>query len=219
MSNKVEVLALDKILDHPGNPNSMSSENFRKLVANIESSGKYEPIVVRRHPEEQGFYQIINGHHRRKALAKLGIKCADTIVWDVNDEQVNIFLATLNRLSGKDDLSMKLKLLKKIAENKTAKELSRILPHSTKQIEKMLDLKRIKNLDASEPLGDFSRPLIFFLTEKQRHVIDNAIVRTSFGKQKNMNADDKALALIEIARVFLESKRDERRIEEKQSNA
>ena len=53
------------------------------------------------------YFQIINGCHRCRALAKLGKKKAECVVWDVDDEQTDILLATLNRLGGKDELEAK----------------------------------------------------------------------------------------------------------------
>ena len=87
MTNSIHSIALDKLVGHPGNPNIMSSDKFGKLVRNIERTGRYEPLVVRPHPAKAGFFEIINGHHRSKALAKLGRERADCVVWDVDDAQ------------------------------------------------------------------------------------------------------------------------------------
>ncbi|MHC4624131.1 MAG: ParB/RepB/Spo0J family partition protein, partial [Planctomycetota bacterium] len=87
MRNSVHSIALDKLASHPDNPNRQSKANFAKLVRNIARTGRYEPLIVRPHPEKEGYYQIINGHHRRRALSELGYEAADCIVWDVDDEQ------------------------------------------------------------------------------------------------------------------------------------
>ena len=100
MTNSIHSIALDKLDFHPDNPNKQSKVNFAKLVCNIERTGRYEPFVVRPSPKKTGCFQIINGHHRYHALAKLGYEAADAIVWDVDDEQTDILLATLNRLGG-----------------------------------------------------------------------------------------------------------------------
>jgi len=73
----------------------MSKANLAKLVRNIEQTGQYEPIIVRPHPQRKGCFQIINGYHRCHALTKLGYKTADCIVWDIDDKQTDILLATL----------------------------------------------------------------------------------------------------------------------------
>ena len=102
MTNLVQRVAMDKLEAHPDNPNQQSKANFCKLIRNVERTGRYEPILVRPHPEKENHFQIINGHHRRRALEKLGYEEADCIVWDVDDEQTDILLATVNRLCGTD---------------------------------------------------------------------------------------------------------------------
>lgn len=47
--------------------------DFRQLVASIQESGQQVPILVRRHPDQAGRYQIAYGHRRREAAAELGI--------------------------------------------------------------------------------------------------------------------------------------------------
>jgi len=66
--------------------------------------------------ENRGRFQIINGYHRWQALRQLGYRRADVIVWDVDDHQADLLLATLNRLVGSDELSRKISLLKKLSK-------------------------------------------------------------------------------------------------------
>ena len=141
MAGKTESIAISKLIAHPDNPNVMSRAVFGKLVRNIERTGLYEPIVVRPHPKEKGRFQIINGHHRVKALEKLGRKVADCVVWDVDDGQTDVLLATLNRLTGCDELSGKIELLRKLKERFSSAELAKILPNTRRQIEQLTNLK------------------------------------------------------------------------------
>jgi hypothetical protein len=107
---ELKTIAINKLAAHPANPNVMSEVKFNKLVRNIERTGLYEPIVVRAHPKKKDYFQIINGHHRVKALEKLDRKVADCVVWDVDDEQAEVLLATLNRLTGSDEPARKIEL-------------------------------------------------------------------------------------------------------------
>ena len=100
MTNSTQSIALDKLAAHPDNPNQQSKVNFAKLVRNIERTGRYEPLIVRPCPDKAERFQIINGYHRCHALAKLGYKTADCIVWDIDNEETDILLTTLNRLGG-----------------------------------------------------------------------------------------------------------------------
>ena len=113
--NKVRTIAIEKLLDHPSNPNKMSNANFKKLRRNIKETGFYEPLIVRP-ARRDGYYQIINGHHRARVLRELGYKKADILIWDVTEKQTNILLATLNRLIGKDSPDAKAKLLKRLSK-------------------------------------------------------------------------------------------------------
>ena len=78
MTNLIQSIALDKLVAHPDNPNRMSSVNFAKLVRNIGRTSRYEPLVVRPAPESRDCFQIINGYHRWRALAKLGYSNEET---------------------------------------------------------------------------------------------------------------------------------------------
>lgn len=200
MTNSIQSIALDKLVGHPGNPNRMSSDKFGKLVRNIERTGRYEPLVVRPHPAKAGFFEIINGHHRSKALAKLGRERADCVVWDVDDAQADILLATLNRLVGSDQLEKKLALLVRLRREMDTAELSKFLPYTKKQIEKLAGFK-IPNAAVKIRANSFANPVVFFVNDMQQETIENAL---SFAEQKGeTKAAKRAAALAQIAGDFL----------------
>ncbi len=225
MTNTIQSIALDKLDFHPDNPNRMSKVNFGKLVRNIERSGRYEPLIVRPCPDKADYFQIINGHHRYHALAKLGYETADCIVWDIDDEETDVLLATLNRLGGSDELAKKLKLLKRLSKRTEANILARILPQTRSQIERlnsMLDtLRRTPNggysmLDACKSeVGNrkskaFANSLVFFVDDKQQEQIEKALllveevsVRSPKDKAEVTRAAKRAAALTHIAGYFL----------------
>jgi ParB/RepB/Spo0J family partition protein len=167
-------IPISSLIPHPANPNVMSESNFRKLVRNIQRSGLYEPIVVRPHPKEKDCFQIINGHHRVKALEKLGRCQADCVVWNVDDEQTAVFLATLNRLGGTDSPAKKIALLRELTEQMASKDLAKLLPQTAKQIEQLINFK----MNVSSPVlqnEQFLVPLVFFVTKQQQDIIEQAI--------------------------------------------
>jgi len=200
VTTKIQSISLDKLTAHPDNPNRMSELNFNKLVRNIKLSGKYEPLVVRPHPKRDGFYQIINGHHRVKALQKLGLQKCDCVVWDVDDKQTAVLLATLNRLAGSDILDKKLKLLEKLKAEFDLKELSKLLPYTKNQIEKLTNLKRLE-LGANVGDIDFAKPMVFFVTDSQLEIIEQAI-DIAEDKTITNKAKRRADALGRIAREY-----------------
>jgi len=201
-ANTIRSIGLDKLISHPDNPNVMSKANFARLVRNIERTGRYEPLVVRPHRTRPGFFEIINGHHRCKALAKLGRKEADAVVWDVDDEQTAILLATLNRLGGKDELDKKLELLKRLNERHTSTELAKLIPQTAKQIERLMDLK-LPSEPGEARKAVFATALVFFVSDGQKAIIDEAIALAEVPRSIVGVAAKRAAALAAIAERFL----------------
>ena len=207
--DKIQSVPLSKLVDHPDNPNHMSGSTFAKLVRNIERTGRYEPIVVRPLDRKKNSFQIINGHHRRRALKQLGYDSARAIVWDIDDEQTDIFLATLNRLGGSDVLAKKIALLKRLTEKMNARKLSKLLPQTPGQIKRLTNL-RMPKIPARPAAGSFSHPLVFFLNKKQKQIIERALAHAcdaeqskALGQRKLTKAAQKASALTTIAQHFL----------------
>jgi len=205
MTNEIQSIAVDRFVPHPDNPNRMSKGNFAKLVRNIKRAGRYEPLVVRPCPPDQvegkpDYFQIINGHHRYKALVQLGYKAADAIVWDIDDEQTGILLATLNRLAGSDVLDKKLALLKRLNMRLDTKELAKLIPQSARQIERLTNMK----LPAvpAEPRA-FATPMVFFLNDEQSAVVQDALFLAQLDSRHNTTAAKRAAGLEKIARFFL----------------
>jgi hypothetical protein len=124
--------------------------------------------------ENRGRFQIINGYHRWQALRQLGYKRADVIVWDVDDDQADVLLATLNRLGGSDELSKKISLLKKLSKKMNARELSKLIPQTPGQIKRLVNL-RIPKSPAKIAPDKFANPLVFFVTDEQKTIIEHAL--------------------------------------------
>jgi ParB/RepB/Spo0J family partition protein len=207
MTNSFRPIPLEKLIAHPDNPNRMSKVNLAKLIRNIEQSRRYEPIIVRPHPQRKDCFQIINGEHRCKALSKLGYKEANSIVWDVNDEQTDILLATLNRLAGTDQIEKKLMLLRRLSKKIKADELAKLLPATAKQIEHLVNLKMPKQPANISPQS-FANPMVFFLNDNQQQIIENAISLVAEPETKKQKAAKRAAALTHIAQCYLNNFND-----------
>jgi ParB family chromosome partitioning protein len=210
MVNQVQSITLDKLVAHPDNPNRMSRAKFAKLIRNIERTGRYEPLVVRPSPQKPECFQIINGHHRWRALKELGYKTADVVVWDIDDQDTDIMLATLNRLGGSDVLDKKLALLKRLNQSAfggQASELAKLLPQTARQIKRLTELtisdcrKAVENRKSQ-----ILNPLVFFLNDKQQAVVAKALsAAMSKVEQHRTKAVKNAAALTYIAQDFLTS--------------
>ena len=202
MTNSIQSIAMDKLIAHPDNPNQQSRVNFAKLVRNIERTGRYEPLIVRPCPDKADRFQIINGYHRCHALTKLGYKTADCIVWDIDNEETDILLATLNRLGGSDELGKKLKLLKQLNKRVESAELAKLLPQTAKQIERLANLK-MPTAPAKINAKCFAIPLVFFVNDTQQKQIEKALSLVEEPKAKTTKAARRAAALSHIAGYFL----------------
>ena len=173
-TNFIIRIPLDRLLAHPENPNRMSRQAFEKLKRHIAQSHNYEPLIVRKHPEIENHFEIINGHHRAKALKELSETFADCVIWDVDDNQVRILLATLNRLGGKDELATKAELIKNLSEKFSSKELAKSLPDTKQAIERLKDItKPLQGFTGNPKL--FLNTLVFFLDNQQIKIVESAL--------------------------------------------
>jgi len=178
---QLESIEMDRLIEHPDNANVMSDEATAKLLNHIERTGCYEPLVVRPHPELAGRFQIINGHHRKAVLTKLGHRRADCLVWDVSDDETLMLLATLNRLRGRDDLRRRARLLKSLSERYAGHRLARGLPETRKQLDRLLELNRPPSPADPRSLGPMPEAMTFFVTSDQKRLIDRALRRVRSG--------------------------------------
>lgn len=201
-NNSIHSIPIEALVDNPLNANRMSEGAFKKLVRNIERTGRYEPVVVRRHPQRGEHFEIINGHHRVRVLRELGIAEADCVVWDVDDEQVLILLSTLNQLRGSDVAERKMVILRDLVRRFDAKELSKLLPDTKKHIEALVDMKR--PVEPAKLGGDFARPVVFFVNEKQSMVLEEAIEKAGLQVEDGSRAARRAEAVTIIARGWLD---------------
>jgi hypothetical protein len=212
-STKIRHIPLDKLVPHPDNPNRISWANFDKLVRHIEQTGRYEPLVVRPCPGRPGFFQIINGHHRCEALRKLDRETAEAVVWDIDDEQTDVLLATLNRLGGRDTLEKKLALLQRLSAKTPIRTLARLLPQTRGQLERLTS-RRPLSQGKPPGTGAFPIPMVFFVDEAQQAIIEGALslipsssATPSGASGKAPRAARRAEALAQMARCLLEQKR------------
>lgn len=200
---EIESIEIGRLREHPDNPNSMSDANFNKLKRHIDKSGMYEPIVVRKLGGSKGEYQIINGHHRCKAMAELGYEKADCVVWDVDDKQVDILLMTLNRLGGNDIVEKKMEILKRLSHRSSVKELAKLLPGNSKQIEALQKFKLPKEITSAGRSENLASPVVFFLNEKERLIVEKALAASDC--KGGNKAASRASGLLKISQNFLET--------------
>jgi ParB-like chromosome segregation protein Spo0J len=201
IENQVTSIPINRLTAHPGSPNRMRKRNFTRLVRNIERTGRYEPLVVRR---LDGCFQIINGHYRGRALKQLGYQTVDAVVWDVDDAEADILLCSLNRLSGSDVLDKKLALLERINGRMDAREMAKLLPFTRSQIEKLKNV-RVPSAPARVDGKSFAVPMVFFVSGEQQQIIAKALASTP-AANTGTKAARNAAALTKMAECFIKNK-------------
>jgi hypothetical protein len=187
----------------------MAKATFEKLKRHIKQTHKYEPLIVRNHPEIENCFEIINGHHRTKALKQLGETFADCLIWDIDDDEARILLATLNRLGGKDELSAKVSLIKNLSEKFSGKELAKLLPDTKTTIDKLKDITKPIDYRTENPKL-FLNSMVFFLDDEQIKTVEDALekaIQQSRDSDEAGKAEKTAKALTTIAQQYLQTER------------
>lgn len=162
------MIALDHLDSHPDNANCMSAALFEKLQRHMRETGNYPPLIVRPVPRSDRF-EILDGHHRARALRELGHEEARCEVWHVNDEQAAMLLLTLNRLHGEDNPQKRGALLEKLSLSMEVDSIARLVPDDVDRIHRL-----IASTHPPEPIGppqsvhDLLLAVTFFLNELQR---------------------------------------------------
>jgi len=208
---------IDRIEPHPQNANVMSPEAMKTLARHIARTKRYEPLVVRPHggTDDDPRYQVLNGHHRLEVLRHLGHERVRCEVWDVDDGEALLLLATLNRLEGRDDPSRRAALLARLAgDGRSAADLAklaRLLPENRAALERALALAREPlpmPASADEMLRVFA-PMTFFLTDDEQRTVSRAL-RLAARAETDGDASEeprrgrrRAAALVAMAERFL----------------
>ena len=92
---KVRVIPLSAIDDAPDDPFGVrDDEEMAELVDSISTFGVINPVIVRKGEGER--YELISGHRRKFAWAKLGIETLPVIVRDLTREEAIIFMVDSN---------------------------------------------------------------------------------------------------------------------------
>ncbi|MGD9118761.1 MAG: ParB N-terminal domain-containing protein, partial [Dehalococcoidia bacterium] len=144
---KIQEIPTELLVEHPENSNFMNAETALKLRHHIERTDRYEPLTVRPHPGEDGKFQVVNGHNRLRVLRALNYRMANCVVWNLDDDQTRLYLATLNRLSGDEIPERRAAPLENLLQTFDLDELTALLPDDRKQIE---ELRRLSRLEPDE---------------------------------------------------------------------
>jgi ParB-like chromosome segregation protein Spo0J len=207
------MISLDHLRPHPLNTNVMPEDLRAKLLAHIKCTGRYPFIVVRPHPEEPGEFEILDGHHRIEILRELGHSEARCDVWNVDDREAKLLLATLNRLEGQDLPMRRAQLIHELLGEMPLDDLAGLLPETDQQIEELESLLQFPADEIAALLDEESekaekvlpRVMTFVVSPEQEELIARAVELASDG---TAGRDRKARGLSNLARRFLEESHD-----------
>ena len=208
------MIPLDDLIPHPLNANVMPPDLREKLRAHLRRTGRYPHLVVRPHPEQEGRFEILDGHHRLDILRELGHAEVRCDVWDVDDREAKLLLATLNRLEGADLPIRRAQLVHELLGEMNLDDLAGLLPENGRQLEELHallefpadEIAALLDEQAEEEERVLPRVMSFVVTPEQEELVEQAVELASDGTP---GRDRRARGLANLARRFLEGRRDE----------
>lgn len=208
------MIPLDDLVPHPLNANVMPDDLREKLRAHIKRSGRYPSLIARPHPEKPEKYEVLDGHHRLDILRELGHTEVRCDVWDVDDREAKLLLATLNRLEGQDLPIRRAQLIHELLGEMNLDDLAGLLPESSRQLEELHTLLEfpadeiadLLDQQADEEEKVLPRVMTFVVTLDQEKLIEGAIELASDGTP---GRDRRARGLTNLAQQFMEDRHEE----------
>lgn len=93
---KIQIIEISKISNFPNHPYQVKDDDeMQDLSDNIKEYGLIFPLLVR--PKEDGTYELISGHRRKRACELAGIRKVKAIVREMTDEEATIQMVDSNK--------------------------------------------------------------------------------------------------------------------------
>ena len=188
-------VALDKIRPNAWNPNVQDEATFRRELASIRRFGFVDPIIVRLVDDA---YEIIDGEHRWKAAAELGL--TEVPVFDIgpiSEHEARQLTVVLNELRGKPQEKKLADLLRGLLAQSTIDELVEVMPYTKDEFAKVAQMPGFDWEGAKEKLKQHSGQRwverIFRLPADAARVLDEALAKA---KEDEEMTDAQALEAI-----------------------
>lgn len=88
-------IPLEKLFDFPNHPFQVNDDKeMENMVETVKTGGIIMPLVVRQ--RDDGNYEIISGHRRKRASQKAGLKEVPCIIRDLSDDEATIVMVDSN---------------------------------------------------------------------------------------------------------------------------
>ena len=82
--SEIVEIPLRYLINHPKNPRRITNDNLNKLCESIRKNGywAHRPMAVEPVPERKGYFYILDGNQRKKALGRLKKKTGPCMIYE-----------------------------------------------------------------------------------------------------------------------------------------
>ena len=95
VAEKVQEINISDISDFPEHPFKVNDDDkMKEMVKSVKEYGVILPVIVR--PKENGTYEMISGHRRKRACELAGVKQIRFIVKNLSDDEATILMVDSN---------------------------------------------------------------------------------------------------------------------------
>ena len=95
VAEKVQEINISDISDFPEHPFKVNDDDkMKEMVKSVKEYGVILPVIVR--PKENGTYEMISGHRRKRACELAGVKQIRCIVKDLSNDEATILMVDSN---------------------------------------------------------------------------------------------------------------------------
>jgi ParB/RepB/Spo0J family partition protein len=112
LHKEVKVLKLSKIKEAEINSNQLTEVEYEKLKEDITKNGFVDPVKVRKTGEDA--YELIDGHHRYRAMAELGAQEITAIILDNDESQAKLNAIRFNTERGNQNQKLLATIVKSL---------------------------------------------------------------------------------------------------------
>lgn len=200
------LIALNKLHPDPRNANVCHPDVMDKLKAHIQRTEFCPMLLVRAHPQLDGEFMILDGHHRKLVIEALGWTRVACQVKEMSEEESGLLLLTLNRLRGVDSPRKRAELMEALLPTWNVNDLALLLPETSGEIEGLLallaqDQEALEAAFKAQLQAEKSTlPVPFgFMVSAE----DAPIVQEALTKYQTSMSPDQGQALVEICKKAL----------------
>jgi ParB/RepB/Spo0J family partition protein len=129
----IDYVPVDSIKANAYNPNRMSEKDFELLLRSMREDGFTQPVIAQRETRI-----IVDGEHRWRAAAHLGMATLPVVFVSMTEEQARIATLRHNRARGSEDLQLSAEVLRDLEKLGALDWAADSLMLSDAEIEKLL---------------------------------------------------------------------------------